>query len=924
VKDTPNRFLVRVGACLAQILRFKSPSLLFRLGIAGWLLVSAISPPPASCQVPEFLGIYAVADGKLAALIGGKGTFTPSKKDFEVFDLFNMKTVTRDVLVFDGGDLHFLVFDAAVADASANLELYKLPYGRNLVTRPDALAQVGGLLGQVSGQQPRGQSPSASLLQKYVVAKIDALKVELLQKPVSGQPQMLQLIPASNLEPGMYCLFVVRNQGGQRMIGGQLFEWKARSASVAAPYCIDLATTGGFGGMMEQDDARMLHPYYLAKEKYAPCSGPTTPPPSPTEIPPALGMVGSSVAPGFCSDYDACLRAGQNAFQSSDWSGAISAFQAATSQRPADGEAWRWLGSAFMAGGRLQDAPGAWDRALQLGAQLTFNVCRGRGMRPCEWSALVLTLKEISFFVRGQKEFSGTPSGVATSSISNGAFKSKSSLGLRVDGKDYILDFSPFGVSCQVGSYLHCPTTGTQQKEALRDYVSRTITRLASGSLTQARQPSTTATVPPAPPAAGDSSCARATDLGYSILLNGRLYKVKGQGTSSADQVHVFFDDKGSPVTDLSLLHPLALAAWARENIVASSAARSEISGKQATLQGMISTSQALQTYEAVQDVIARAMAEAAETAVTGGTSLTAVVPKLTGGILRSQLMNAPKTLFARAAQAGLQRSLDIYDKQLRPILPPADSVALDANNLAQVKLFYTQAQLLDLPNEALAAALMPGSATELTNQALQSVVSQLIPNLPSLNEAVTLKGLWDLQKSLAQAGKGLPALQKYFENMNLLIHLSEANDKKIETWAVRAAQACKPSASPDQTVFLQTNQGMVRAKNFYTGAAAVTRDAVLMRVDFQSKYHYGISYDTRSNQFFVVLDTYSMQEAKKYRTTAESDLLDILGISRADACKLNVDLRVNPTSIRAGNYSSDLSSKNYGLSFCPSGLPFQ
>jgi hypothetical protein len=46
-------------------------------------------------------------------------------------------------------------------------------------------------------------------MQKWVVAKTDALKVELLQKPVSGQPQMVQLVPGSKLDAGMYGLFAV-------------------------------------------------------------------------------------------------------------------------------------------------------------------------------------------------------------------------------------------------------------------------------------------------------------------------------------------------------------------------------------------------------------------------------------------------------------------------------------------------------------------------------------------------------------------------------------------------------------------------------------------------------------------------------------------------------------------------------------------
>ena len=61
--------------------------------------------------------------------------------------------------------------------------------------------------------------------------KNDALRVELLQKPVSGQPQMVQLVPGSKLDAGVYSLFAVRMQGGQPFVVNQLFQLKGPSAS---------------------------------------------------------------------------------------------------------------------------------------------------------------------------------------------------------------------------------------------------------------------------------------------------------------------------------------------------------------------------------------------------------------------------------------------------------------------------------------------------------------------------------------------------------------------------------------------------------------------------------------------------------------------------------------------------------------------
>jgi len=191
---------------------------------------------------------------------------------------------TETVFALEGGDVHFIVFDAEVAGTVSGLELYKLPYARNLITRPDGLAQVGGLLDQVSGRRPQ-QGPPPARMEKYVVAKTDALKIELLQKPVPVQPRMLQLVPDKKLDAGVYSLFAVRIQGGQRFIVSQLFEIKGPAST---PFCIDLAQIGGFGGAMDESDARMQRPYYLAKEKYTPCGAAANvnPPSSPLPVSP--------------------------------------------------------------------------------------------------------------------------------------------------------------------------------------------------------------------------------------------------------------------------------------------------------------------------------------------------------------------------------------------------------------------------------------------------------------------------------------------------------------------------------------------------------------------------------------------------------------------------------------------------------------
>ncbi|MBU6500502.1 MAG: hypothetical protein KGJ89_01580 [Patescibacteria group bacterium] len=134
-----------------------------------------------------------------------------------------------------------------------------------------------------------------------------------------------------------------------------------------------------------------------------------------------------------------------------------------------------------------------------------------------------------------------------------------------------------------------------------------------------------------------------------------------------------------------------------------------------------------------------------------------------------------------------------------------------------------------------------------------------------------------------------------------------------------------------DQTISLQTSQGSIVLKNFYNtavvdnGPGAVNDINILMRSDIGNKYHYEMGYERQVSRFDIVLNTYSLEDAIKYRKEAEADFLNILGINEPDACKLNVDLIVNPTYVSIGNYPPGFRSEtNYGLSFCQSGLPLQ
>jgi hypothetical protein len=756
--------------------------------ISGGRTASPTSNGSAPTPLPENYGIYALDRGKLYDFFGAN----PSEgAPIRVIGVYSFETNGGKAYpaAIIGPGVAFIIFDQASGDLSRGLSLYRLPFGRYL--------KVGGSPKPINGP---------------LAARFQAFRIPLLSKPVPGQSQMVETSPNSPLTPGDYLLFLARGQQyqAQLIVVGPPPTLRAQERGS----CVDISFPGGFGGIMEMGDYWAMHgpPEFpeITPDHYSVCSGgPGT----------ARGSNGAPLQPGAhirgagpagslpCNNYQACMQAGVSAFNHSDLSAAVHDFQGAANQQPRSANPWVWLGRTYMRSKETDNSVQAWDKALNLGGSIGFRVWHDLSFG-VEVGIFSLSSSRISFVNRkGKTAFAVLPAQVKV--VGAYTIQNQSYFRLRVAGRNYNFDFVPFGEACQVSIVVECPPQGLGQEQSVANYVTQTIPKLASGALAPTPPPaqpkSAPAPNPPAPPAAstGTASCAQAVSAGYAILAGGQLYTVKKFNSATAGQIPVFSDTKGLPVASGPLLHRLEAGAWTHDNIVASAATRAEITTKLRALPDVISTSQALQAYEAIQDVLARGMAEAIEAAVTGGVSLSKAVPNLEWGIVESQLSNSPRTVLALSAQVGLQYSLGYYKQLSDPkTLPPADSTALDITTLENVKAVYSQAQALDFPNEALAAALMPTSAAQLTNEALNSVVSELLPGLPSPNEAVTLEGLLNLQKSLAQVGQTVPALQKYAQNFGLELHLWAAYDSKINTWTAEATTACGnttagPAAAP-------------------------------------------------------------------------------------------------------------------------------
>ena len=115
------------------------------------------------------------------------------------------------------------------------------------------------------------------------------------------------------------------------------------------------------------------------------------------------------------------------------------------------------------------------------------------------------------------------------------------------------------------------------------------------------------------------------------------------------------------------------------------------------------------------------------------------------------------------------------------------------------------------------------------------------------------------------------------------------------------------PPAPTGSTITLQTSQGGVVVKNFYETPGMIVYPEGVGTI----KPDYDFYYD-RERGFFSMVLSNPAKTPQEMRQEAENDFLALLGIGKDDACKLEVNLTVDPRvdPVIGG-------SINYGLSFC-------
>lgn len=111
------------------------------------------------------------------------------------------------------------------------------------------------------------------------------------------------------------------------------------------------------------------------------------------------------------------------------------------------------------------------------------------------------------------------------------------------------------------------------------------------------------------------------------------------------------------------------------------------------------------------------------------------------------------------------------------------------------------------------------------------------------------------------------------------------------------------PEVFPDKIIF-HTKWGNVETKNFYKNTVETIDETFFLK----KEPSFNIGYFRPDGTILIALKTKPILQARK---DAENSLLEIMGIDKESACKLNVSVEV-PVSI-----DEKYAGRNLGLSFC-------
>jgi hypothetical protein len=452
--------------CHSRLRLLTVASIVFLLNGAGWT--------QEKLAIPEFFGLYASDGGRGVALHEGQAT-TTATRTVQMYSIPKTGLWSNAVPEISSS-VRFILFYSDAGEMVQAMTLHRLPLVRNILATPEP---------------PYGGAPKVvSTSNQPLLARIPELEFRILSKPVPNQPQMIELAASPRLSPGLYLI----DYDPKGKTGWTVVFSVTSSAETEKQYCVDLILPGGYWGAFERANSELSSTApLLTNKRYRSCDAGPSSAPGPARTDPAVANINNG-SPGSapavpsaarCSDYDACSRAGNKAFEAANWPEALADFQTATSQRPSSANAWMSLGIAYLAIGRTNELASAWDQVLKLGQPIGITVCHQRSFQPCESGLLWLRPNTISFVVSGRTLFSVPPSEVEIKRF-GGDPVPWAYISLRAASKNYTFYPFPVGVQCpdrgEAGQPI-CPPQGVAQQLAMVTYIAHTIQKLGSGTL---------------------------------------------------------------------------------------------------------------------------------------------------------------------------------------------------------------------------------------------------------------------------------------------------------------------------------------------------------------------------------------------------------------------------------------------------------
>jgi len=434
-----------------------------------------------SVPVPEYYGIYVVADGQLVkldskAVQATKYVTVPFGQRNAVGNIVNGQPAALPaagvrIPVFPA-DFQIVIYQQSSGiqspqDVAQSIHLVPLVFVRTLNVDtgfPNNIHRSAMENGWDDG------NPAEMVMANQGGQQQD---LELLVKPMPGHQDMVIAGLQQKLAPGVYRI----SQGEQDPMAAMMGGGKGLA------FAVEPLEQGETQKCVNESLSYMMT---MSKTAYSPCSG---------SLPEGMATASSTdvanPAAG-CSNYGSCFKSGLNAWTSGSWEEAIADFRQATIKDATKGDAWTWLGRAELAAGHTNEFPAAWDKAISLGFPLILGVCHEKGFMAgnCERGNLTISTTHISFGrERETPLFSApaqqvTPKGSMHLPLVNQQGFSPAYFRVAVDKKNYNFDFIPFGVTCQTElPQAMCPADGTAQQMAVGSYVMQVIPRIASGEI---------------------------------------------------------------------------------------------------------------------------------------------------------------------------------------------------------------------------------------------------------------------------------------------------------------------------------------------------------------------------------------------------------------------------------------------------------